>query len=45
MERELVVTFEPEMSLVEVFRFRGGEVIKTGSFCCYAPDRPVVWEM
>jgi len=19
--------------------------IKTGSFCCYAPDRPVVWEM
>jgi hypothetical protein len=19
--------------------------IKTGSFCCYGPDRPVVWEM
>jgi len=19
--------------------------IKTGTFCCYGPDRPVVWEM
>ncbi len=32
-ERELLLSFAPEMQLVEVFRFRRGEVVKTGSFC------------